>query len=279
MQDANPDASHLTDSTAVVHPSILTESFCSSHDISCESELTEPSTVAMSSPPHPDLSFSSPFAPPFSPASSSSSSPIQPSTSLLPSSQPLQLSPGLQPFTSSSPLKQANVSTSGCGYKLVGDNIDKTVKPRHMRIDRQARSLHYFHSYAVKDRINSCDLSDVSSSSQCPPIDELCSAILPSPTDQEVLRSHFAIHIARILVDNLPALKFVFDGVVEWHIDHQYSTEMMLKSEVVRKVLNLYHHMCVHTCICCFDYDLLYTPNLYRFLLAFCSRVRRKTRI
>ena len=39
-------------------------------------------------------------------------------------------------------------------YKLVGDNIDKVVKPRHMRIDHQAKSLHYFHSYAVKDRID-----------------------------------------------------------------------------------------------------------------------------
>ena len=39
------------------------------------------------------------------------------------------------------------------GFKIVGDNIDKTVRPRHMRSDRQAESLHYFHSYAVKDRV------------------------------------------------------------------------------------------------------------------------------
>lgn len=34
-------------------------------------------------------------------------------------------------------------------YKLVGDNIDKSVKPREMRIDHQTHSLHYFHTYAV----------------------------------------------------------------------------------------------------------------------------------
>ncbi len=40
------------------------------------------------------------------------------------------------------------------GYKIVFDNIDKNVNPRHMRSDNQTRSLHYVQSYAVKDRIN-----------------------------------------------------------------------------------------------------------------------------
>lgn len=36
-------------------------------------------------------------------------------------------------------------------FKLVGDNIDKEVQPREMHSDYQSRSLHYFHTYAVKD--------------------------------------------------------------------------------------------------------------------------------
>ena len=51
-------------------------------------------------------------------------------------------------------------------YKLVGDNIDKKVVPREMRSDYQARSLHYFHTYAVRDRVNLTDVSD-----QAPHID------------------------------------------------------------------------------------------------------------
>ena len=43
------------------------------------------------------------------------------------------------------------------GFKIVGDNIDKMIKLRYMRCDRQNQSLHYFHMYAVWDRI---DLSD-----------------------------------------------------------------------------------------------------------------------
>ena len=52
------------------------------------------------------------------------------------------------------------------GFKLVGDNIDKNFKPRYMTSDRQTKSLHFFHSYAVKDRINLSGISDVQSRPQ-----------------------------------------------------------------------------------------------------------------
>ena len=45
-------------------------------------------------------------------------------------------------------------------FKIVGDNIDKEVRPKNMRSDYQARSLHYFHSYAVKDRVNLDNFED-----------------------------------------------------------------------------------------------------------------------
>ena len=37
---------------------------------------------------------------------------------------------------------------------VVGDNVDKTVKPRFMSSDRQRQSLHNFHSYAALDHID-----------------------------------------------------------------------------------------------------------------------------
>ena len=46
------------------------------------------------------------------------------------------------------------------GFKLVGDNIDKNIRPSEQRIDRQTRSLHYFHSFAVRDRVNFSNTSD-----------------------------------------------------------------------------------------------------------------------
>ncbi len=52
---------------------------------------------------------------------------------------------------------------SGCfGYKLVGDNIDKNVYARYMRIIKhQNRSLHFFHALAILDRVDISKLSDM----------------------------------------------------------------------------------------------------------------------
>ena len=49
-----------------------------------------------------------------------------------------------------------------CGFKFVGDNIDKNVKPSFQRAEQKGLSLHYFHGYAIKDCVNFSHLSDVS---------------------------------------------------------------------------------------------------------------------
>ena len=67
------------------------------------------------------------------------------------------------------------------GYVIVGDNIDKRVNPREMRVDRQVQSLHYFHTYAVKNRCDSTHSDDLK------PIGEIwqlpMSAFLPTPDE------------------------------------------------------------------------------------------------
>jgi len=40
------------------------------------------------------------------------------------------------------------------GFKLVGYNVDKNVKPSLQRFDNKTNSLHYFHYYAVLDRMD-----------------------------------------------------------------------------------------------------------------------------
>ena len=40
------------------------------------------------------------------------------------------------------------------GYKFVGDNIDKNVKPSLQRQELRRQSLHYFHGCAVRDRVD-----------------------------------------------------------------------------------------------------------------------------
>lgn len=46
-----------------------------------------------------------------------------------------------------------------CSFVIVGDNLDKNVKPRDMRVDYQVQSLHYFNSYAALDRLDVSGLS------------------------------------------------------------------------------------------------------------------------
>lgn len=54
-----------------------------------------------------------------------------------------------------------DISSLLLGFKVVGDNIDKNVKPRHVHQDKQVQSMHYYHSYAVCDRVSISGLSDI----------------------------------------------------------------------------------------------------------------------
>ena len=125
-------------------------------------------------------------------------------------------------------------------YKIVGDNIDKEIKPRHMRSDNQARSLHYFHSYAVRDRVN-LDSYDDSTSAPDPSVIDL-ESLLPSPEDTEEIRHNMAILVARTLKKYIPYFLQYGKGV-ERHITHEFYEEMTQKSDVVSCI-------CYMTCIC-----------------------------
>lgn len=115
-------------------------------------------------------------------------------------------------------------------FKLVGDNIDKTVKPRQMRVDSQAQSLHYFHTYAVKDRFDFSSFDDQPSLPSLEDID--VSSLLPSESDIKEMKGLFAIHVARVLKKHT-AFFSTFGKGLECHIAHEYSAQMATKLEVV----------------------------------------------
>lgn len=112
-------------------------------------------------------------------------------------------------------------------YKLVGDNIDKDVKPRQMRCDYQTRSLHYFHTFAVKDRV---DISSLSDKPLQIPADVDLTKLLPNKADDTCLQKNFAVLMARVVCKYVP---FFSRYTVERHIEHKYSREMSAKSVVV----------------------------------------------
>lgn len=114
---------------------------------------------------------------------------------------------------------------------MVGDNIDKNIQPQDMRLDNQTKSLHYFHVYAVRDRI---DLSDYDDTLPSPDISSISiDKLLPSDDDNTNLRANYSILIARVLKKYMPFFN-AFGNGLERHIRHQYYEEMSSKSEVVR---------------------------------------------
>lgn len=80
------------------------------------------------------------------------------------------------------------------GFKLVGDNLDKTVHRRHQTHDKQTVSMHYFHYYAIMDRI---DLSKLSDKAPEKPKHIDGNLFLPTLTDIEAINQDFCTYIAR----------------------------------------------------------------------------------
>ena len=90
-------------------------------------------------------------------------------------------------------MSAAPTSSSLTTYKIVGDNIDMNmnIKPRDMRSDHQTNSLHYFHAYTVRDRI------DLSKYPSIPDISDIrVDQLLPSEEDAQTLKRNFAMRIA-----------------------------------------------------------------------------------
>ena len=93
------------------------------------------------------------------------------------------------------------------GYTLCGDNIDKNIRRRYQRSDRSTISLHYFHMYAVKNRIDVSILSDISPS---PSLSAQAKAlsIMPSIEDDIQLRKNIATLLSRVLVNHMVQVLF-----------------------------------------------------------------------
>ena len=115
------------------------------------------------------------------------------------------------------------------GVKIVGDNIDKNVKPRFMRSDHQGKSLHYFHCYAVQDRFDLSMPEDYPDIPAKPKPEDL----LPSESDTSTMKAYFAIHVARTLCKYMPYFTEDFSDVIPEHLEHAMSSQMSLKSDVV----------------------------------------------
>ena len=108
-------------------------------------------------------------------------------------------------------------------YIIVGDDVDKTVKPRYMMVDHQSQSLHYFHAYAALDRVDFQHLPNSEPIAQVSSLPN--SSFLPNLEDCAALRSNYAVILGHELVRLVPFLK-QFAEYVPAHITRQHSEEM-----------------------------------------------------
>ena len=129
-----------------------------------------------------------------------------------------------------------------CSYTIIGD-VDKNVKPRDMRVDKQVASIHAFHMYVTKDHV------DASRVPNDKPVGNLettpISTFVPSISDNIVLLENYITLVSRVLVKHLKYFSPFADCAPE-HIQHEHSAEMANKSEIVSVTLVNY---CVTTAL------------------------------
>ena len=95
-------------------------------------------------------------------------------------------------------------------------------------------SLHCYHAYAVKDRVDISSLSDTTPDLRNTPVLSLqVDKVLPSAADEQNMMHNFTLLVARQLCEHLKYFRENFADVALNHITHQYYKEMCKKSHIV----------------------------------------------
>lgn len=152
-----------------------------------------------------------------------------------PTLEPTSVNPCIPSVSSPLPLAASSPKTSKRsmwpGFKIVIDNLDMNLRPRHQTFERQTKSIHYVNCYAVRDRI---DLSRFSASAHSEQKEVSFASILPSDDDRKAIMDNFVLLAGRILCESIPQLQEI-PHLATQHILHEHSNEMGCKSEIVCK--------------------------------------------
>jgi len=128
-------------------------------------------------------------------------------------------------------------------YQIVGDNVDLHQKPTHRSIERKARDHHWFHLYAVRDRISGLDLPNDASIANIATVP--LQTFLPSLTECLHLREEFVVLVSQVLVSRMAYFE-PLKSVVSEHIRHKHHSEVKTKSEIVSVCIVQYSMYNVH---------------------------------
>ena len=119
------------------------------------------------------------------------------------------------------------------GYRIVGDNVDHKVKPRHMTTTNTTTDHHHFHMFAVENRVSGMHLDD---SAPITPHKELDIAnLLPSAKDNQMLRHTWCVLSGRIISKYIPEMNWMNQYLPS--IAHNHMKEAKTKSSIVSIML------------------------------------------
>ena len=96
---------------------------------------------------------------------------------------------------------------------MCGDNIDKGIKSRYMRVGKdKPQEMHYFHSYAVADRLDFTSLSDQVIPTRQSDVKQIALSLLLTTEDDQALRHNIiCVLMSRILYQHCDFFNLSFD--------------------------------------------------------------------
>ena len=94
---------------------------------------------------------------------------------------------------------------------MIGDNWDKNINPRDMRMNNQVKSLHHFYVVAVTSRIPTLHMDDKEPKGGVRDIP--ISEFLPSIKDCRALCNNYVVLVARVITENFKHFSYLHDCV------------------------------------------------------------------
>lgn len=119
------------------------------------------------------------------------------------------------------------------GRKITIDNLDYRQNVHYMTEQHQNIDVHLVSVMSTENRVGAVHLSAEKNGCEIMKIEN--GTFIPSDSDHQLQRMNYITLVGRILVDDIPYLKFLTD-VVTFHIQHKYSSEMAKKTDTVRNI-------------------------------------------
>ena len=113
-------------------------------------------------------------------------------------------------------------------FKFIGNNLDKKVGVRDVRVDHKGDMVHMYSLLAARSRLPSSSRTGQVADMMSLPWE----SFLPSQGDVDRIQKNHVVLVSRLLAQYFKDLSPLSKSVPK-HIEHKYSEQMSTKSDVV----------------------------------------------